>query len=208
MIISHKHKFIYFKAKKVAGTSTEILLSGLVDDSDIVTQITKDDSSTHKPRNYKGFLSHNPPKYIKNKIGEDKFSRYFKFITIRNPFDRVVSWYWWNISHASNTKKPKSFKDFILLNCCGGLTSFYDWTFMDNKWIIDGFIRYENLEEDTKCILGKWFNVDDFATFPRAKTSQRKEKKHYTEYYNEETKQIVAEQYAQDIEYFGYKFGE
>ena len=210
MIISHKHKFIYFKARKVAGTSTEIFLSGLVDDSDIVTPIRKADSSTHKPRNYKGFFNHNTPEYIKNKIGEDKFSRYFKFITIRNPFDRAVSWYWWMISNTSKErrKKPKSFKDFILLNCCGGLTSFYDWTFMDNKCIMDDFIRYENLEEDTKCILGKWFNIDDFATFPRAKTSQRKEKKHYTEYYDDETREIVAKKYAKDIEYFGYEFGE
>lgn len=204
MIISHKHKFIYFKAKKVAGTSTEILLSDLVGAEDIVTPITKSDSLSHKPRNYNRFVNHSPPLCIKNKIGEDQFDSYFKFITVRNPFDRVISWYFWQKNQGIGNK---NFKDFVLSQGCRSLDAFSDWIFLKKECAINDYIRYENLKGDTKRILGKWFDVDDFV-YPRAKTDQRNEKKHYTEYYDDETRQIVAEIYAKDVEYFGYKFGE
>jgi len=40
MIISHKHKFIYIKCRKTAGTSIEMSLSKLCGPQDIITPLT------------------------------------------------------------------------------------------------------------------------------------------------------------------------
>ena len=213
MIISHKHKFIYFKATKVAGSSTEILLGNMCDDGDIVTPVKTKIERIKGSRNYKGFHDHSAPNNIKNQIGENRFNSYFKFITVRNPFDRMVSLYWWRFR---GQKKRRCFRDFILSSdfkvtpnaTVNVFFKFTDWIFIEGKCILDDYIRYENLENDTKRILGKWFDDVDDIVYPTAKTGYRISKKHYTEYYDDETREIVAEIYAKDIEHFGYEFGE
>ena len=54
MIISHKHKFIFIKTRKVGGTSVEIAMSKYLGSGDIVTPITPEDEEM---RRSKGFVS-------------------------------------------------------------------------------------------------------------------------------------------------------
>jgi tRNA A22 N-methylase len=69
---------------------------------------------------------------------------------------------------------------------------------------LDFIGRFENLLED----FGKVCSILNCKNKLPHSQYNKKTPKRYTEYYNDETQQIVAEKYAKDIEHFGYKFGE
>ena len=138
----------------------------------------------------------------------------FSFAFVRNPFSRMVSA--WKCQWVS-CNQYKTFKDFILyfLPESNSIT-FFRWShvmpFTDTRMklfnsngnqLIDFIGKVENLQEDFNIICDR-IGIPQQQLPHKNKTKH----KHYTEYYNDETREIVAQKYAKDIEYFGYKFGE
>ena len=141
-------------------------------------------------------------------LGYTTYSELYVFSFVRNPFSRAVS------SWKFTTKKSgKSFKDFCrnLVNM-SNFGSFEEWHSTEqwihlyddeNNLIVDYVGRVESYQQD--------FNIAcDKIGIPKRELPHKNKSthKHYTEYYDDETRQIVAEKYAKDIEYFGYKFGQ
>ena len=144
---------------------------------------------------------------------------YLKFAFVRNPWDRAVSAFHYmqkggagkhNEEDCKDSKKyfnkPQSFQEFIKSDNFNTAV-INQQHFKAMTYYLDGgldFIgRFENLQGDfdTMC---------DKIGMPKQKLPHKNKSnhKHFTEYYDKETKQIVAEKYAKDIEVFGYEFGE
>ena len=203
-MISHHRKFIFLHIPKCGGTSIESVFGSW---------------RNNYSKDY-FYLGKNRQHFLLNKILDEypKCSNYFKFAFIRNPFSRVVSEYNYILSNSKNLK-DLSFKDFVL-NLENYLNNFaYEYhnlslcDYLLNKegeLVVDFVGRLENFQEDFNEVCSK-IKMPNLL-LPHENVSKKSQhnssKKHYTEYYDDETREIVAKKYTKDIEYFGYKFGE
>ena len=199
-MISEKHNFIFILPPKNSSTS---IISALKDYVDIDLYIPQQNLNT--------FDFHEDPKFYipdnKELLRKHANLRTYKaeyinksaiYCSIRNPFDRLVSFYkWWTKSF----EKKYSLKEFLKKRKFSSQLRFVysDLVSLDDIF----FVRQENIQHDLDLACDK-------IGIPRQKLPHKNktDHKHYTEYYDDETREIVAEKYAQDIEYFGYKFGE
>ena len=202
-MINHKDKFIFIHIPKCAGTSIERSLFGeAYVEWDPEKKIWKQHATAVQIREY----------YCKN------YNNYYSFTFVRNPWDKLVSDYFWM---QRNLKIKDSFKNFLLLK--GKFNdprlkyppksrrTRYDHIMPQCDFLLDDkdepavrFVgRFENIQSDFNTV------CEEIGIQQRQLPHKNKTKhKHYTEYYDDETRQIVAEKYAKDIERFGYKFGE
>jgi len=188
MIISHKYKFITIDIPKTGTTSINVALNDVLGVNDFTVKMSQDIGMRHATYE----------QCMKKFSG---FENYFVFAFVRNPWDRLLSFYLFKKHNAAN-KIPQdmSFKDFLSLNLSEDFPGQY--------FYIDGFHdfsfvgRFENLQQDFNAVCDK-IGIPQQQLPHKNKTNH----KHYTEHYDNETRAIVAEKYAKDIESFGYKFG-
>ena len=75
---------------------------------------------------------------------------------------------------------------------------------IDDRLCVDFVIRYENLSEDLAEVC-KRIGLPPIE-LPHLKTGFRQKRHHYSEYFDETSKAIVAEKHKNDIQLFAYKF--
>ena len=209
MIYSKKYNFLYIAVAKTATTLIENFLCRNLKDKHFNHIFTGADTENL------GLQKHSAMQEIELKLPE--LQKYWKFAFVRNPYSRVVSWFSY-LTQGLNDQKSKEehikeygadyltgdFKDFCNFAPFWVLNNqFFHLCDKDENINIDFIGRFENLQEDLNIVCDKIGIPHQQLPY-----KNKSKHKHYTEYYDEETKQIVAEKCAKDIEYFGYKFGQ
>jgi len=194
-VLDSQGKFMFFSNNKVAQTS-------------INRRAMRDRCMVFKDNNT-AYEAHY------DTITKEMFESMYKFTIVRNPWSRVVSAFSYlrDKSHSGKVKgirlKGMSFPDFVLGTLVSVGPSFdphfdhqYPKAYFNGECFLDFVGKIENLKSDWQEIAK---HINGPSSLPHANKSKHK---HYSEYYNPKTIKAVQKIYQQDIEAFGYSFGE
>ncbi len=140
----------------------------------------------------------------------NNFPDYYKFGFVRNPWDRMLSWYSllhkWKLQVSLETDK-KQFEEFLEQDLAIQSDDSFHYNQLDYFTNMTHDLdqvtiyRYENYNEEVKKI-AKYLNLT-IKEIPRVNETKAK---NYRDYYTEKSKEIVAQKCNRDIVYFGYSF--
>jgi hypothetical protein len=212
MLISRKKSFLFIHIQKTAGNSIRRALEDAIPDVD-------------------DFLgTHDPASAARRYLGAEAYQSFFTAAFVRNPWDRLVSWYTmirqggskpWPWSRPIIEPEPRlwryvqetssSFDEFVH-RCTAEIddvdgTKSFCWNQVDylsdesGRLIVDFIGRYENLAADTARLFER-LAVDP----PRVPHLNPSKHRHYSAYYSAETAEVVRARFRRDIEAFGYEF--
>lgn len=217
MLISHERSFIFFHVAKVAGLSLREALNPYVVEPEkfkIRRPIKVVDGKVNPLYViWDSTLTHATALSTQKEFGDQLFQKYFKFAFVRNPWDWQVSMYHFILKetehiHHQRVKSMMGFKDYVrwMINekkpFARGATRFQkDMLCNANGEIMVDFVgRFENLADDFSYIC-QVLNLQ--ASIPYLNKSKHAS---YQSYYDEETRDLIAERFSDDIELFGYDF--
>ncbi|MEZ4888874.1 MAG: sulfotransferase family 2 domain-containing protein [Chitinophagales bacterium] len=231
MIISHKHKFIFVKTKKTAGTSIEIALSKICGNEDIITSISQKDEIIRKEysqrtaqndkipinkyskfdfikslsqRNMLRFYNHMPCSEIKRFVSKQVWDDYYKFTIDRNPFDKVVSLYYW----SGGDKKFNGIYEFLISREKETFVNFnsFDIYTINDIVAVDTIYKYENINSICSDIAEN-LQLKETLALPtyKAKSHTRKVN-NYRDVLDEKSIELIKNIFAREIKLLGYEY--
>ncbi len=153
------------------------------------------------------FSMHMPAFFIKQRIPDNIWKKYYKFTVERNPWDKTISWYY---QLKNNNKKDieYSFDKFMQEDVhCLNYPLYTD--VKQEKIIVDKVIYYEDLKEGLSEVFSYLGIPFEGKLGLHEKSQFRKDKRPYQEYFsgdNEIYIHDIEQIFRKEIEMHGYTF--
>ncbi|MEL6839880.1 MAG: sulfotransferase family 2 domain-containing protein [Pseudomonadota bacterium] len=210
MIISPQRRYVFVHIPKTGGTSMALALEGRAAKNDILI------GDTPKARRRRGRLRHlqTPGRLWKHSTIRDigaliNPADFFVFTLVRNPWDRMVSYYHWlreqRFDHPAVTSaQTYDFKDFLSHpQTQMSLQQNSYRSYVVDEAGVDHCCLYARLEypDDLEPL---WDHLAFRVSVSHENRSDRH--KDWRIYYDTETADIVQEKAGEDIARFGYTF--
>lgn len=215
MILSHKYQFIYIRCRKTASTSIELALSRACGPNDVVSPVRPPEDEALRPQlggcgpqNYlnpdgtQRFYNHMPAGEIRQLVGEDVWSSYYKWCVERHPWDKVISYYYYR--HRDPATRPPLYT-FIESGGAELVINFRLYT-IGAEIAVDRIARYERLTTELAEIADLLGLPPEATALPRVKAHCRADRRHYSALYSQAERDLVAELFANEIALHGYHY--
>ena len=206
-MLSLKYNFLFIHRGKTGGNSISEALLPFSDDEKVLKPHSDGidrfdiENKEYSIKKHEGYCD------IEKKIPDEIFRNLFKFTTIRNPFDRLISAYF-SPHRVINKKIEQEIfnRDQFINELFPKIRTLREQAFPDNqsqnKHDNVYLIRFENLQEDFSQLVKKIGISENISLNHRNKSSRLQ----YQNYYDKELIDMVADKHAEEIELGGYQF--
>ena len=208
MIISHKHRFIFFAVPRTATHAVRQALRPYLDEDDWEQQALFGKQSIPVPEVAAIGHGHVSFQQISACLPVETLSSYFKFGFVRNPFDRFVSTCFFlnrhnqrfvgnEVEFMRQAINKVRFRQRVLAR-----PQYRLLTDEHDRLMMDYVGHYETLQESFDEICRQTGLTPSILSRKNASQHQR-----YECYYDASLKELVVEYYRKDFQFFGYDAG-
>jgi hypothetical protein len=200
-MISFQKCFLFVHIPKTAGNSIQSVLRDYSEDQLVALRKEQDGIERFGLRNPKYKIrKHSTLREYREALRDEQFRKLYKFTCVRNPWDRMVSYYF------TPTQNPETRSRERFRGIMSKAISVADYLRLDDGEEdpfanVDYIMRFENLADDFYTVCGRL----DISPPPLPQLN-RSTRAHYSKYYDDELRELVRIRFAADIERFGYTF--